>query len=220
MTSPTLSTFLQQVSEYITRVLPLLTAYKRPAREEIQQQVLGLLEAYPSLALHLSVPPQYVAQPTPGAAPAKLMVLEGTVPISYCQAQYNIPVHIWLPPGFPQTPPECRVVPGLNLVVKPGHSYVDLAGWCQMAGYRQGEWDPGRCSLKGLARMMERVFSMDPPLYADPPPKASQPQQQQQQGEEVVTVGARKEEPLPPALQKAFAPGDLHTLGPALLEIQ
>ncbi|KAI8869041.1 hypothetical protein GQ42DRAFT_112789, partial [Ramicandelaber brevisporus] len=43
----------------------------------------------------------------------------GMIPVVYRSRDYNIQIEIWVPPEYPQRPPEAKVVPSGDIVVKP-----------------------------------------------------------------------------------------------------
>ena len=58
---------------------------------------------------------------------ALLLLLHGTIPISYRGATYQIPVHIWLPQEYPRAPPMAYVVPTKDMGVRKSRE-VDPGG--------------------------------------------------------------------------------------------
>jgi ESCRT-I complex subunit TSG101 len=48
-----------------------------------------------------------------------LIVLSGTIPVSYAQQVFNIPVELWLPHPYPRAPPISYVTPTSEMVLKP-----------------------------------------------------------------------------------------------------
>ena len=100
--------------------------------------------------------------------------LDGTVPIYYEGAQYNIPVNVWLPEAFPLAAPLCFVTPDQSMGIKPRHAHVDQQGAVALP-YLQ-TWSPHAGSnLIELVGIMSSVFGQDPPVYKrpDPAPRAS-----------------------------------------------
>lgn len=59
-----------------------------------------------------------------------LIRVGGLLPISFRGAVYNIPVHVWLPLGYPVNPCLGFVVPTADMSVVPGHMHVGLNGMC------------------------------------------------------------------------------------------
>lgn len=124
----------------------------------VRSDVLMLLKAGPSLYPHTAV----VA---PGIPP--LLLVSGTLPISYKGAQYNIPIQLTIPEGYPHSPPICKVTPTETMVVKSNHKHVDSGGVCYHP-YLSG-WRPDVCSLVGATNELKAIFAADPPVRAKPP---------------------------------------------------
>lgn len=96
-------------------------------------------------------------------------MLEGTVQITYMNANYNIPVEIVIPEGYPLVPPIAYVRPTPTMEVKPGHSYIDANGHVNSLPYvRQWNSTPERCNLRELCTQMSTLFSAEPPLFSRP----------------------------------------------------
>ncbi len=51
---------------------------------------------------------------------ALLLLLHGTLPISYRGATYQIPLHVWVPYSYPRDPPMAFVVPTKEMGVRKG----------------------------------------------------------------------------------------------------
>ena len=51
-----------------------------------------------------------------------LIVISGTIPVSYTQQIFNIPVELWIPHMYPRTPPMAYVTPTTGMMLKSGAS--------------------------------------------------------------------------------------------------
>jgi hypothetical protein len=51
---------------------------------------------------------------------ALLLLLHGTIPITYRGATYHIPIHVWIPLEYPRNPPLAFVVPTKEMGVRKG----------------------------------------------------------------------------------------------------
>jgi hypothetical protein len=49
-----------------------------------------------------------------------LLCIYGTLPITYSSARYNVPVNVWFPLDYPQSPPMVYVVPTSGMMVRKG----------------------------------------------------------------------------------------------------
>jgi len=98
--------------------------------------------------------------------------LAGTVPIFYHDTQYNIPIAIWIPSGYPKVPPTCYVTPTKDMRIKPKHKHVDMQGMVYLPYLSQ--WNE-QSSLVELLTFMSSVFSEAPPVFKASAPAAVQP---------------------------------------------
>ncbi|CAM9153201.1 unnamed protein product [Chrysoparadoxa australica] len=94
----------------------------------------------------------------------ELLALEGTVVIWYKEAQYNIPIEMFVVPQYPSTPPMVYVRPTLDMEVKPGHRHVDSAGLVYLPYLH--EWNAATHNLVKLCETISSVFGVDPPVFA------------------------------------------------------
>lgn len=93
----------------------------------------------------------------------QLLVLDGTVPIKYKEATYQIPIMIFLKRLYPNEPPVSYVNPTSTMVVRPGQN-VNKDGLIVLPYYLCSGWDPLQYNLHGLTNAMINVFSKNPPL--------------------------------------------------------
>ena len=96
---------------------------------------------------------------------AQLLNLGGTIPIMYRDQNYNIPIKIWLPCGYPEEPPFCYVIPTkeMELSVSP---FVDHAGLVELACL--AEWNHNVTDLVTILQIARATFSETPPVFAKP----------------------------------------------------
>lgn len=107
----------------------------------------------------------------------KLVMLEGTIPISYRGAKYNIPVQVVVMAYHPSGPPTMYVKPTATMEVKQRHDHVDRNGLVYLPYL--ANWDIARSTLIGAVAAMTDVFSRAPPVYASSRPSATaQPQEE------------------------------------------
>lgn len=52
--------------------------------------------------------------------------LEGTIPITFKGARYNIPVVIDIPENYPLAAPRCYVTPTQSMILVPNHAHVEM----------------------------------------------------------------------------------------------
>ncbi|KAF3155436.1 hypothetical protein TWF788_006014 [Orbilia oligospora] len=103
-----------------------------------------------------------------------LLCIHGTLPVAFRGATYNIPLNIWVPHQYPNTPPTVMVVPGKNMGIRPTN-HVDTNGRCYHPYLAYWSQNPDKSTLLDLCGQLKDVFGKEPPLYskqpvAQPPP--------------------------------------------------
>ncbi|KZT36961.1 UEV-domain-containing protein [Sistotremastrum suecicum HHB10207 ss-3] len=96
-----------------------------------------------------------------------LLCVYGLLPITFRNAQYNIPVSLWMTDEYPSKPPIVYVVPTPSMLVK-ASKHVDASGLVNIPYMDQWLRKSEACHLSGLVDAMRDLFSRDPPLYAKP----------------------------------------------------
>ncbi|XP_070532900.1 tumor susceptibility gene 101 protein-like [Ptychodera flava] len=106
----------------------------------------------------------------------ELISLDGTIPVNYKGAQYNIPVCIWLMDTHPYNAPMAFVKPTSDMLVKPS-KHVDANGRVYLPYLH--EWRHPTSDLVGLVQVLCVIFGENSPVYsrsaAQPPPRPSYP---------------------------------------------
>lgn len=146
------------MSNVDTLLKQYLSTYKRP--DYVAREVKNVIERYRSLAFHLEV---FVFN---NGARKDLLNLDGTIPVSYKGAVYNIPVCIWLMDTHPLNAPLCFVKPTQNMSIKVS-KYVDSNGKVYLPYLH--DWNPSSSTVLGLIPLMIKAFGEIPPVYAKPP---------------------------------------------------
>ncbi|CAL9023281.1 unnamed protein product [Prunus brigantina] len=165
----------QQQIVYATReILEGRIPYPEQLRPRIFNDVIQLLDLYPSLGLT-----RRKFQPEEPA----VLVVRGTIPIFYTNTVYKTPVEIWVPLGYPTSPPRaCVTVDDQNTTaIKLRHPYVDARRGGLINVPHMLDWHSER-TLVVLVTTMCECFSRDPPVRAGPgpPPLPPSPPQQPQ----------------------------------------
>ncbi|ORX61753.1 UEV-domain-containing protein, partial [Hesseltinella vesiculosa] len=93
-----------------------------------------------------------------------LLCLHGTLPITYRNSPYNIPVAFWIPTEYPQCAPIPYVQPTANMLVR-ASQYVDQSGLCYHPYRSQWKDDVNGHNLLELITIFQHVFSLEPPVY-------------------------------------------------------
>lgn len=81
--------------------------------------------------------------------------------------KYNIPVSIWLPENYPNSPPIVYVKPALDMVIKTHHPFVDASGVVSST-YLQN-WSQPHSTLMIMCNDISIQFGKDPPLFQKNP---------------------------------------------------
>ncbi|XP_038211266.1 tumor susceptibility gene 101 protein [Zerene cesonia] len=134
-----------------------LSKYKY--RDYTSKEVSSLLHLYRSLTFRLEA---FVFN---NGARKDLLNLEGTIPVNYKGAYYNIPVCIWLMDTHPQNAPLCFVKPTPDMSIKVS-KYVDSNGKVYLPYLH--EWNPNGSTLQNLVQCMIAAFGELPPVYSKP----------------------------------------------------
>lgn len=95
----------------------------------------------------------------------ELLNLDGTIPVRYKGAVYNIPVCIWLLDNHPLSSPMVYVKPTPDMLIKASR-HVDQNGKVYLPYLH--EWNPNSSDLPGLIQIMIMTFSEMPPVYSKP----------------------------------------------------
>ncbi|KAI9835039.1 MAG: hypothetical protein M1819_002591 [Sarea resinae] len=127
-------------------------------------------------------------------APALLLLLSGTIPVTFRGTVYKFPIAIWIPHAYPREPPMVFVTPTTGMAVRPGqhvsiegriyHPY--LAQWAEL-------WD--RSNLRDFLAVLREVFTREPPVVSKRHINESQHPANQS-----VSIAAPPLPPLPPGI--------------------
>ncbi|PWN92851.1 UEV-domain-containing protein [Acaromyces ingoldii] len=96
-----------------------------------------------------------------------LLVLEGTIPVGYRGATYNIPVAYWIPRMYPREAPIAYVTPTADMLVRKG-KHVDVSG--KVGGPYLERWEKKweASNLLDFVHDCQSIFGQEPPVYAKP----------------------------------------------------
>ncbi|KAJ0977342.1 hypothetical protein J5N97_012816 [Dioscorea zingiberensis] len=159
----------QYAQQFLTTALsqrgPSALPYAEDAKWLIRQHLVSLVDAFPSLHPKVS---HFVHN---DGRSALLLQAEGTIPIDYQGAAYNLPASIWLHETYPRSPPAVFLTPTQSMLVKPNHPLVDRSGSVHSPYLRS--WLFPSSNLVDLVRSLSHAFSLDPPLYSRQTPSAN-----------------------------------------------
>ncbi|KAL7485195.1 hypothetical protein ACHAW6_010801 [Cyclotella cf. meneghiniana] len=101
-----------------------------------------------------------------GTSTPPVLVLSGTLPMTYRGVTYNLPIDVFLPPPYPLRPPTVFVRPVATMAIRENHRHVALDGQVYLPYLH--EWRPNTHDLTELAVWMSSTFGSDPPCYSRP----------------------------------------------------
>lgn len=93
----------------------------------------------------------------------ELVNLDGTIPVNYRGAVYNIPIGIFILDTHPYNPPIVYVKPTNTMQIKQGTN-VDANGKVDLPYLR--DWRYPQSDLLGLIQILVIVFSEEPPVFS------------------------------------------------------
>jgi hypothetical protein len=146
----------------------ILSQLGYPNRARVQADVVALQNKFNALA------PKASTHIHNNGTESFLLMLEGTIPITYKRATYNIPIEVIVSEAYPSTAPLCFVRPVKGMEVKRDHRHVSMDGRVHLP-YLEN-WRAEH-ALVPLAENMATAFSLQPPVFAvrqPPPPPAYQ----------------------------------------------
>ncbi|EIW72790.1 hypothetical protein TREMEDRAFT_24652 [Tremella mesenterica DSM 1558] len=139
-----------------------------PSRERILPEVMDVLAQWRTLSVKTE------AFTFDTGHTALLLLLHGTLPITYRGATYQIPIHIWVPTEYPRAPPLVFVVPTAEMGIRKSHE-VEPGGRVRDIVVEEwwGSWEIKTIGV--LLRHLTDLFSLTPPVYARPPDQPKSP---------------------------------------------
>ncbi|KAK7891342.1 hypothetical protein WMY93_023305 [Mugilogobius chulae] len=100
-----------------------------------------------------------------------LMCLSGTLPTTFNNNMYNIPVSVWLDEMYPQSAPIVYIQPTKEMMIVK-RSFISSNGEV-MLPYLE-EWKQGECDLVSLLQVLSAMFGEYPPVCMKPYPEPEQ----------------------------------------------
>ncbi|KAL7525797.1 hypothetical protein ACHAXR_001166, partial [Thalassiosira sp. AJA248-18] len=102
-----------------------------------------------------------------GSSTRPLLLLRGTIPMTYKGVTYNLPIDMYMPEPYPLQPPTVFIRPVASMAIKENHRHVGLDGRVYLPYLH--EWRPNTHELRELVVWMSSLFGSEPPCYARPP---------------------------------------------------
>ncbi|KAH9415070.1 hypothetical protein DERP_013540 [Dermatophagoides pteronyssinus] len=141
------------------QIARLLSQAKYRFQDQAKRQITDVLKMYRNLFAY----PQKCT--LPNGIKRDLVVLRGTIPITYRKNVYNIPVSIWVLEDHPDSAPICWVNPTKDMTIKVSE-HVDQDGRVYLPYL--SNWDRNASDLLGVIQVMIIIFGDMPPLYSKP----------------------------------------------------
>ncbi|XP_071943411.1 tumor susceptibility gene 101 protein-like isoform X2 [Antedon mediterranea] len=156
------------MGQYDAQVRQQLSKYKH--KDLAQRDVLNVFASFSDLK------PKIDKYAFNDGSVKDLLCIDGTIPVHYKGAKYNIPVCIYVMDTHPYNPPMCFVRPTKDMLIKPSKN-VDANGRIYLPYLH--EWKFPNSDLIGLIQVMSVVFGEASPVYAKPqraaPPRPTYP---------------------------------------------
>lgn len=130
----------------------------------------------------------------PNGQSKDLVTLNGTIPVTYKNSRYNIPVQLFLSDAHPYTPPLCYVRPTPEMSINVS-DHVDANGRINLPVLR--EWNYPSSDIYMLLSVMAMKFSEQSPVFAKR--QGSQQQQVYQPRQTPYPIVGRPEFPSYPS---------------------
>lgn len=160
--------------------------YKHP--EHTKQDILNATKYFKSLA------PRLEKYTFPTGVSKELICLDGTIPVTFRDVSYNIPVGIFISNNHPFEAPICYVRPTRDMTIKTS-PHVDGSGRVYLPYL--SEWNKNTSDILSTIQVMQIVFGQMCPVY------------QKAKGFETIPSNVS----MPPSLPNSFYPHGLNNSG-------
>ena len=137
-------------------VSQLLNAAKYKHPEHTKQDILNATKYFRSLA------PKLERYTFPTGVSKELVCLDGTIPVVFREASYNIPVGIFISDNHPFEAPICYVRPTRDMTIKTSR-HVDGSGRVYLPYL--SEWNKSTSDILSTVQVMQIVFGQMCPVY-------------------------------------------------------
>lgn len=137
-------------------ITQLLNASKYRNVEQTKQDILNVTKMFKSLS------PKQEKYIFPNGVTKDLVCLDGTIPVTFRDATYNIPIGIFISDNHPFEAPICYVRPTRDMTIKSGR-HVDGSGRVYLPYL--SDWKRDTSDIVGLINVMQVVFGTMCPVY-------------------------------------------------------
>ncbi|KAF3086887.1 hypothetical protein TWF102_007535 [Orbilia oligospora] len=194
---------MAELAPELLRWLSTVLAPKYHSANRAYTDTATLLHHYRGLSPKTDVYSKYSPLPSYDDGRSDLLLcIHGTLPVAFRGATYNIPLNIWVPHQYPNTPPTVMVVPGKNMGIRPTN-HVDTNGRCYHPYLAYWSQNPDKSTLIDLCGQLKDVFGKEPPLYSKQPVAQPPPPPQNQPIQSIATPPPRP--PLPQEIESQRA---------------
>lgn len=140
-------------------VVRMLAQTRYRHQDKAKAQIVSAMRQYRNLVA------QQELYTFPNGVSQEMVVLSGTIPVSYKRSTYNIPVAFYLPVDFPMSGPICYVKPTADMMIKQSQN-IDGSGRVYFPYL--SDWRHDVSDLLGVIQVMIITFSESPPVYQKP----------------------------------------------------
>lgn len=98
----------------------------------------------------------------PNGVSKELICLDGTIPVTFREATYNIPIGIFISDNYPIEAPICYVRPTRDMTIKTSR-LVDGSGLVDLPYLRQ--WNKNTSDISSAIQVMQLLFGQACPVY-------------------------------------------------------
>ncbi|KAI1304614.1 Tumor susceptibility -like protein [Halotydeus destructor] len=142
---------------------PNISQLLSQARYRYQDQAKRDLSS--AVSFYRNLEPKLDIYVYPDGASKELLALQGTIPVTYRGSTYNIPISMYIPDNYPQSPPLCYVKPTNDMQIKQS-KHVDGSGRIYLPYL--SDWVAGSSDILGVIQIMIIIFGESPPVYQKP----------------------------------------------------
>lgn len=141
-------------------IIQLLNTAKYKHVEHTKQDIMNVMKYFKTLTCKLE---KYVF---PDGITKDLVCLDGTIPVVFREATYNIPIGIFISDNHPILAPICYVRPTRDMTIKTSR-HVDGSGRVYLPYL--SEWNKNTSDILSAIQVMQIVFGQMCPVYQKAP---------------------------------------------------
>ncbi|KZF23615.1 UEV-domain-containing protein [Xylona heveae TC161] len=118
-----------------------------------------------TLSSYSSLSPRTDVYTYENGASALLLLVSGTLPVTFRGAVYRFPISLWIPHAYPRQSPIAYVTAAPGMIIRPGQ-YISAEGriYHPYLAQWEGMWD--RSTLLDFLAILRDAFAKEPPLVS------------------------------------------------------